>query len=219
MKTKLLPLSIILGLSIVSVSAHAWDVDIPRGDSPAYVQDSDGNIVRDRWGQCVRTIHWSKETAIAKCEGWEEAKPVVEVKPTPAPVPKPTPVIAPAPVAEPEPRVVAPATLAFTGFFEVDGSNLTAEAKAKLDEYVEFLNDNPNKRLNIQGHTDSTGSVAHNQKLSERRANQVKSYLESQGISSNRLRATGAGELLPAATNETAEGRAHNRRVVIQILD
>ena len=226
MKVKLLPFVVALGLSITSVQAYAWEGDISHNDNRAYVQDRDGYMVRDSWGKCVRTIHWSKESAIAKCEGLDE--PVVATKPAPvvkavaiakpAPVVKAAPVTKPAPVVKEKPaKVMTP--IAFTGLFEVGSNNLTVKAKTKLDEYVDFLNSNPNKVLNIQGHTDSSGSTVFNQNLSERRANAVKSYLESKGIDSNRLTAVGAGELLPAASNATAEGRAHNRRVVIQVLD
>jgi OOP family OmpA-OmpF porin len=71
----------------------------------------------------------------------------------------------------------------------------------------------------VVGHTDSTGSEAYNQRLSERRAQSVASYLEGKGIAVGRLTATGAGESQPIADNGTREGRAQNRRVVLTRTD
>ncbi|GEO86186.1 MULTISPECIES: OmpA family protein [Alphaproteobacteria] len=71
--------------------------------------------------------------------------------------------------------------------------------------------------IDVNGHTDSTGSVAHNQALSERRAMSVASYLNSQGLDPRRVSALGFGPSQPIASNATADGRAQNRRVEIQI--
>ena len=71
--------------------------------------------------------------------------------------------------------------------------------------------------IDVNGHTDSTGSVAYNQGLSERRANSVAGYLNSQGVDPRRVSALGFGPSQPIASNATAEGRAQNRRVEIQI--
>jgi len=80
------------------------------------------------------------------------------------------------------------------------------------------------KRLNfvdgeVGGYTDSTGSPAYNQELSERRAQSVADYLTSHGISGGRLTVKGYGEANPVADNKTREGRAHNRRVVVHRTD
>ena len=71
----------------------------------------------------------------------------------------------------------------------------------------------------VTGHSDSTGDDAYNQKLSERRAQSVATYLEGKGIAPGRLTVIGAGETQPVADNGTAEGRAQNRRVVLQRTD
>ena len=71
--------------------------------------------------------------------------------------------------------------------------------------------------IDVNGHTDSTGSVAHNEALSERRAMSVASYLNSQGVDPRRVSALGFGPSQPIASNATADGRAQNRRVEIQI--
>ena len=71
--------------------------------------------------------------------------------------------------------------------------------------------------VEVAGHTDSTGSAEYNQKLSERRANSVAQYLESQGLASNRVVTVGAGETRPVADNSTPEGRQANRRVELTL--
>ena len=68
------------------------------------------------------------------------------------------------------------------------------------------------------GHTDSIGTEAYNQRLSERRANAVKAYLVSKGIESDRVATEGKGELQPVASNKTKAGRAQNRRVEIEVV-
>jgi len=82
-----------------------------------------------------------------------------------------------------------------------------------LDEAVGIMKANPKITGEVHGHTDSTGSEAHNQRLSERRANAVRDYFIKQGISADRVRAKGFGESKPIASNDTEEGRAMNRRV------
>ena len=101
--------------------------------------------------------------------------------------------------------------------FAFDSSDLTSLAKSNLDKLYEVLVNNPDTNINIYGHTDSKGSDSYNQSLSERRANAVKSYLQSKGIAASRLYAKGEGELMPVATNDTDEGRAKNRRVEFAI--
>jgi OOP family OmpA-OmpF porin len=82
-----------------------------------------------------------------------------------------------------------------------------------LDEAVAIMKANPKITGEVHGHTDSTGSEAHNQRLSEARANAVRDYFIKQGIAPERVRAKGFGETMPVASNDTAEGRAMNRRV------
>lgn len=101
--------------------------------------------------------------------------------------------------------------------FAFDSSDLTSLAKTNLDKLTQVLVNNPDTNINIYGHTDSKGADDYNQKLSERRANSVRSYLMSKGISSNRLFALGEGEAMPVASNDTDAGRAKNRRVEFAI--
>jgi outer membrane protein OmpA-like peptidoglycan-associated protein len=97
--------------------------------------------------------------------------------------------------------------------FAFDKSNLSNEAKTNLDKLVIVLNSHKDTDIEIQGHTDSRGSEAYNQKLSEQRASSVSAYLVSKGISGSRLTTIGFGEMLPKYVNDTELGRDKNRRV------
>ncbi|MGR9090002.1 MAG: OmpA family protein [Gammaproteobacteria bacterium] len=97
--------------------------------------------------------------------------------------------------------------------FEFDKAVLTSQAMPVLDDAAATIAKHSTIRVEIIGHTDSVGSDAYNQGLSERRASAVVTYLESKGVSGSRLSAIGRGESQPAASNDTKEGRYVNRRV------
>jgi len=97
--------------------------------------------------------------------------------------------------------------------FGFDKSNLTSDAKVNLDKLVKVLDDYPDTDIEIQGHTDSKGSVAYNQRLSEQRAGAVSNYLIIKNISDDRLTTVGFGEELPKYLNDSEDGRMKNRRV------
>lgn len=97
--------------------------------------------------------------------------------------------------------------------FAFDSAELSPAASAKLNEVANYLEGNDNYSVLVEGHTDSVGSDAYNQKLSERRAASVKKGLVSEGIAADRIDTAGYGESRPVADNKTAEGRAENRRV------
>ena len=101
--------------------------------------------------------------------------------------------------------------------FDFNSSTLTSTAKTNLDKLAEVLVNNPDTNINIYGFTDSKGTDEYNQGLSERRANAVKSYLNSKGVATGRLFSMGMGEKDPVATNDTDAGRAQNRRVEFAI--
>ena len=103
-------------------------------------------------------------------------------------------------------------------YFEVGKANLNTEVSSDLNKLIQFLKDNKEARLEIQGHTDNKGSVAVNNRLSQARANSVVNYLTNNGIDVGRLTAKGYGSSLPFTDNGTAEGRAKNRRVVMKVL-
>lgn len=142
--------------------------------------------------------------------------------PPPPPPPPPAPVAAPAPPPPPpQPQVVVTdeqiVTLAPI-YFEFDRDAIKPVSYPVLDQVVEVMKQRPTAVVRVEGHTDSFGSDAYNQKLSERRAHSVVRYMISKGVESERLQAVGYGEARPIATNDTAEGRAKNRRTEFHII-
>ncbi|HKO55586.1 MAG TPA: OmpA family protein [Thermoanaerobaculia bacterium] len=97
--------------------------------------------------------------------------------------------------------------------FDSDSDVIRDESKPALDQIVDVLRKNPEWKMTVEGHTDSTSSAEHNQQLSERRAAAVKVYLVTAGIDAARLTSAGLGATKPVADNATALGRAQNRRV------
>lgn len=102
--------------------------------------------------------------------------------------------------------------------FDVDSDALRGSTRTNLDRLSESLNKYPDTNVRILGHTDSTGSSAYNQTLSQKRAASVKTFLTTQNVSDLRIRTEGFGENDPVSTNETEEGRQFNRRVEIVIV-
>lgn len=103
--------------------------------------------------------------------------------------------------------------------FEPGKARLLPQSTRGLDEVAAALIANPQWQVEVAGHTDSTGSAAVNQRLSQARATAVRAYLVSRGVPATRLVARGYGSSDPVASNATAEGRARNRRVELRKLD
>ncbi|MBP1853055.1 OmpA family protein [Rhizobium halophytocola] len=101
--------------------------------------------------------------------------------------------------------------------FDTDQYAVMPQFYATLNSVAIVLNKFNKTLIDVNGHTDSTGSLQHNQELSQNRAQAVASYLFSQGVDSRRVSSMGFGPSQPVATNATAEGRAQNRRVEVQI--
>ena len=97
--------------------------------------------------------------------------------------------------------------------YGINSYNLTSDAMNNLNKLVSILKNYQDTNIEIQGHTDNTGSESYNQNLSEKRAGSVSSYLMQSGVSGNRITTRGFGELRPKYNNDTAEGRSLNRRV------
>ena len=185
------PSKIAIALATAAVSAS--------GAVSAQTIDNWQNPFGDVWKNgtrelCWRDNFWTPATGIAGCDG----------------VP-----VAQAPVAEPTAsKVVVNADT----FFDFDKSTLKPEGRQILDQVASQAQSINLETIIATGHTDSIGTEAYNQKLSERRANSVKEYLIGKGIDPNRIYTEGKGELSPVATNKTREGRAQNRRVEIEIV-
>ncbi|NMM37914.1 MAG: OmpA family protein [Glaciimonas sp.] len=134
----------------------------------------------------------------------------VAVAAAPAPV-----VVTPLPKAVPVSEKV---TFAAEALFDFDKTAVKPEGKAALDDLLSKLQGMDTEVMITVGHTDSVGSNAYNQKLSIRRAEAVKAYLISKGIDASRVYAQGKGEAQPVADNNTAAGRAKNRRVTVEVV-
>lgn len=102
--------------------------------------------------------------------------------------------------------------------FATGQSSLNAGADTDLDKLYEFMSNNPESRLAIDGHTDNVGSSQSNMTLSESRAFAVSTYLQNRGISNKRLSVQGMGEGSPVAGNDSSSGRQLNRRVEVTVL-
>lgn len=137
----------------------------------------------------------AKEAATTACI----TLPKAEAAPAPAPMP-------------------APKKIVLRGInFDFDKANIKPEFEPVLNEAAATLKANPSVSIVVEGHTDSIGTDAYNKILSGKRANSVKRYLASKGISAGRISTKGMGESSPIASNKTADGRRMNRRVEIKV--
>jgi OOP family OmpA-OmpF porin len=188
--------------------------------------NSTGELVWKSGNLCWRNANWTPATAARGCDGalGAPAAPAASAPATapaapaaPAARPAASAPAAAAPAA-PQPPAATKVTYAADTFFDFDKSVLKAEGKAKLEDLVDKV-----KGINLEviiavGHTDSVGEDAYNQGLSVKRAEAVKAFLVSKGIEKNRVYTEGKGEKQPIADNKTAEGRAKNRRVEIEVV-
>jgi OmpA-OmpF porin, OOP family len=165
---------------------------------------------------CWRDGTWTPATAAVGCDGALVAAP----PPAPAPAVQapPPPPPAPAPTPAPQPPAATKVTYAADAFFDFDKAVLKPEGRAKLDDLVSKMSGLNLEVIIAVGHTDSVGTDSYNQRLSIRRSEAVKSYLVSKGVEKNRVYTEGKGEKQPVADNKTAEGRAKNRRVEIEVV-
>ena len=217
-------------LAAASGAAFAQAKDIPGAkNAPAYVLDQRGNVVVDPFGLCWRTPWWTPQLAGidgpkgagCQCDKALLPKEVCEPPPPPPPPAKP-PAKPPAPPPPPPPAPPAPTsekvTFAADALFDFDKSVIKPEAKAKLDDLVSKLAGVNLEVIVAVGHTDWIGTDEYNLGLSKRRSDAIKQYLVSKGIEANRIYTEGKGEKQPVADNRTAEGRAKNRRVEIEVI-
>lgn len=103
-------------------------------------------------------------------------------------------------------------------FFDTDKFDLKQESRSELNKLADFMEMNPGVKIEVGGHTDNQGSAAHNQELSENRAESVMNFLVEQGVSADRLSAKGYGQDNPVADNSTEVGRSKNRRTEVKVL-
>jgi OmpA-OmpF porin, OOP family len=196
-----------------------------------YLTDQRNGIVKDPFNLCWRTGYWTP--ALANCDCDVDLIPrdvCFPPPPKPAAAPPPPPPAPPPPVAKPP----APKTLAVssTGLFAFDKSVLTPEARAQLDkEVVARLGEFSSiKLIHVEGHTDRIGTQEYNQKLSERRADAVKTYLVSKGVDGTKIETIGMGKTLQVKScpdpspkgeirtfKQLIECLAPNRRAVVTV--
>jgi len=224
-----------LGMLLAAVGLTVSAAAQAQNSKDAYVQDARGVIVRNsNFGDpkignlCWRTSYWTPATANCECDApivGAACNPPAPPKPAavapPPPPPSPPPAAKPpAPAAKPAPPAVVAqkVTFAADAFFDFNKSVLKPEAKAKLDDLTGKLKGISLEVIIAVGHTDAIGGEAYNQKLSVRRAEAVKAYMVSKGIEPNRVYTEGKGKKQPVADNKTAEGRAKNRRVEIEVV-
>jgi outer membrane protein OmpA-like peptidoglycan-associated protein len=195
---------------------------------------------QDWWPDAYGTARVGLNFYFGQGKAAEVTKAPQIIAPPPAPVAQP---VAPAPVETtkvapkpPAPEVpkevpkeevapkvpvpVVPKVFILEGVtFDFNKATLTNDAVATLEKAFAVLQDNPGVKVKIVGHTDNIGSKKYNDRLSQQRAESVKSWLVSKGISSTRLSTAGVGFSEPIATNDTPEGRAKNRRIEFHVVE
>ncbi|MEN6431308.1 MAG: OmpA family protein [Smithella sp.] len=208
---------IIMMMAVVT----AVQAEVRAGGLPALVVDdriSDGNAPATAPARAgalpVITVDERIPDCTCKTDPSCCAKPVVASAPVPEPVPEPAPVVVPPPAPAPKPVIIEKGRQTLNVEFDFDKSTIKKGYYQDIDNLAGVMKQYPDLNLVIEGHTDSIGSDAYNEKLSRERADAVKNYMvEKNGIDANRIKAIGFGEKQPVASNDTSEGRAQNRRV------
>jgi OOP family OmpA-OmpF porin len=154
-----------------------------------YIGDSNGHLVTDSAGKCVKNSAWTPALAIEECGDKAPAKaPTVEK-----------------------------ISLKADAHFDFDKSDLKAGDKKELDAAAAKIKPMKIESITVTGHTDNVGTDAYTQNLSERRAEAVKKYLVGKGVNAGQIQTHGKGESQPVADNKTADGRSKNRRVDVEV--
>ena len=207
---------IIMMMTVVT----AVQAEVRAGGLPALVVDdriSDGNAPAPAPARAgalpVMTVDERIPDCTCKTDPSSCAKPVVASAPVPEPVPESTPVVVPPPAPAPKPVIIEKGRQTLNVEFDFDKSTIKKGYDQDIDNLAGVMKQYPDLNVVIEGHTDSLGSDAYNEKLSQERADAVKNYMvEENGIDANRIKAIGFGEKQPVASNDTSEGRAQNRR-------
>lgn len=188
-KTKLV---IALSAAIGALGMNPALADKGGKANAGYVGDNTGHIARDSAGKCVKNSAWTPALAMEECGDK-------------------------APAAKAPASATETISLKADAHFDFDKSELKAGDKKELDDAAAKMKGMKVESITVTGHTDNVGTDAYNQKLSERRADSVKKYLVGKGVNAGQIQTQGKGESQPVADNKTADGRAKNRRVDIEI--
>jgi outer membrane protein OmpA-like peptidoglycan-associated protein len=206
----------VIGVACISMSAYAEEATV-------WI-DSAGDVVTDGDGHCLHTIWWKQGATCGNKpsnehvhgsmqhthEGGSEMHEHKKTETISRAQPEPKPV-------EKTATKLAPFSLSSAAAFETSGSKLSVEGQAEVKDFAEKLEGRDVSKITVDGYTDSSGSSDFNQKLSEKRANAVKDEMVKNGIDASLITVVGHGENDPVASNETAAGRAQNRRVTVKV--
>src|SRR4051794_8860595 len=240
---KKLSLSVVASSLAFSFCALAQENQLP---TEAFLgAPSNGRVVMDTYGNCVRTTQWNIDKDIVGC-GKQKPALVVQTA-APAPTAAAAPAAAPAAAAAPVAAAAAPAattaaaaaavvpaaaiaaaaaqtkpmrtvTIGGDAFFDTNKATFRKEAQPELEKIsARVRNVSSVEAVQITGYTDNTGAEDYNQKLSEARAATVKDFLVKNGVDPSKITILGKGLGSPIADNATKEGRAKNRRVEVMV--
>lgn len=194
-KTLKLMLAAVITISAGSVMAQPKNVDNWVNSTGTPWRNGDGTL-------CWRDASWTPATAAPNCDGWLAPKPA-----------------AAAPAAAPSKVTQKKITLQADTLFDFDKSTLKSEGVATLNKLAQDIKKMKLEVVIIVGYTDSIGTDAYNIALGQRRANAVKAFLTNAGgVDATRVYTESKGKADPVASNATAEGRAKNRRAVIEVV-
>lgn len=187
---------------------HNKDCPGDQAARAGYVGGAAGTITLNAGGELLHGPGWSEDDAFHECEGI-----LPEPEPEPEPAPEPEPEIEPTPVT-----LNVPVKLDSQALFALNSAEIGNDGEAALDSLAAGIGElDVVRRIVVVGHTDSTGSEEYNQSLSEKRAQSVADYLRSK-LGNVEIAAVGRGETKPVAGNDTALGRAKNRRVEVVVI-
>lgn len=198
---KKLPTLLLCAFSF-SLTAPVMAGELREGPA-GYALDIHGNVLRDSYGNCVKSGIWTPELAtVDGCDGYRADNRAAIIK------------------GEPIQNGVVSLEIPFSELFESDSAALGPEGKRYLSKTAESMKDALTNAytVTVVGHTDSTADEEHNLKLSKARAESVADYLASQGVDRSKIRTLAAGESSPIASNDTADGRAQNRRAELVVV-
>lgn len=201
-------------LSFGSLSAGLPIATAQAQEGAAYWKDSSGQPVRSGFGECVRAGFFAPSMATEQCDPSLAPKKAIAA-PVSSPASSVEPKAASLPVVVPTPQSV---TYKADSFFDFDQTSLKPEGTAALLKMLEQAKGTNIEEIRVEGHTDAVGSEGYNLKLSVRRAEAVKAFLVQQGIPANVIKTEGFGETQPVANNATPDGRAQNRRVMVELI-
>ncbi|MEY3261613.1 MAG: outer membrane protein OmpA [Polynucleobacter sp.] len=193
-KTLKLILAAVITISAGSAMAQPKNVDNWVNSTGTPWRNGDGTL-------CWRDATWTPATAAPNCDGWLAPKPAA------------------APAAAVSKVAQKKITLQADTLFDFDKSNLKSEGVATLNKLAQDIKKMKLEVVIIVGYTDSVGTDAYNIALGQRRANAVKAFLTNDGgVEATRVYTESKGKADPVASNATAEGRAKNRRAVIEVV-